>query len=220
MSLPFKNVRKTRCKVQYVQEWHTHAGFQHKTTLWLFALADKLTLNDKHCKTSVARRPHLEILAQLAAALLNDLILVKLAKAKMAFIDTWAKMAISYHLNIKLGEKPVTTCIHTRSLHLHRWTQQIKSTHCNSRLTVSICLLLINYKVTFVLKAQSGAEEMGGEGSDASTRLPHNSLSNTFTSQRRGGRSWLEVLDGAERVGERGDDGVRREQGERTRLSM
>lgn len=48
-------------------------------------------LNDKtNCKKkkSVRWKPHLEMFAQLAAALLNDLIIVKVTKAKMAFIDT------------------------------------------------------------------------------------------------------------------------------------
>lgn len=62
-----------------------------------------------------------------------------------------------------------------------------------------------NHKVTFILKTHSAAEGWGGEGEEgrwrrdgASARPPCKSLSSTFTSQWRGGRSRLEVLDGAD----------------------
>lgn len=149
----------------------------------------------QNCKTSVAWKLHLEIWAQLAAALLNDLIVIKLAKAKMAFIDTWhPKMAISYHFNVKLGRSPsphASTPGRFTSIAEHNeqadtlWLQG----YSINMFTAD------NYKVTFVPKAQSG-------------------VSNTFPSQR----SWLEVLDGVGLEG--GDDGVNTGQGDQTWLPI
>lgn len=96
-------------------------------------------------------------------------------------------MAISYHLNIKL-EKSQSPHASTPGRSPSITENKEKADALQLAVYGINMFAADNYKVTFILKAQSG-EEMRDEGDGTSAGPPHNSVSHTFTSQKRGGCS-------------------------------